>query len=499
MASAPVPAPALAEVSFVAVNVHAGDSAFTCKLHAHTSVSSLIPQLREQFLARSEDNDRLREYLNAERVQWALEHGPIRERIDPEQTLDEAGVAPGSELYLTRRTRTEDYPVLRDDVAEGAAEVSKRVFATVEANDARRLGVLGFPFAVTAASAVGVADVLGGGAGHRPAVVAALAALAVMCASVAAVLARRWERYGDVTSALSVAAYIGTAAAAVAGIPRSPGVWHLATVGAAVATMVVFLWAVTGNRPAELHTGVATAAACAVSVGLLYLAFPVSGQAVAAQLVFAAVVVTVWGTQLARLVGQVRVNYIPATGEPLVRRDDMTVHAVSKRSTSATAIEAMLNQERRVVAALEALVGMLTAAAALLTVSAGAAGFFTRDYEWQLFGLVAAAAATVVAIGRGLVVRAAAIPLLVGGPAAATAYLAGRALSPHRADPVVLVSGTVPLLVVVVVAAIWAVRAQKMHSPLSKRRLELAATAAVVTMFPLLVLIMGGWSAVRGR
>jgi hypothetical protein len=43
------------------------------------------------------------------------------------------------------------------------------------------------------------------------------------------------------------------------------------------------------------------------------------------------------------------------------------------------------------------------------------------------------------------------------------------------------------------------VRAQKLHSPLGKRRLELAATAAVVTMFPLLVLIMEGWSKVRNR
>lgn len=489
----------LSDVSFVAVNIHARDSAFGCKLHAHTPAAALIPQLRDQFLARCEGNDPLRDYLTAERVEWALEYGPIRERIDPESTLDEAGITPGTDLYLTRRTRTENYPVLRDDVAEGAAEVSKRVFTVIDGRDTRRMGALALPFAVTAASLVGVADVLSADRGQRWLVVAALAALAVMCASVASVLTRARSGYGDVSTALSVSAYIATAAAAVAGVPRAPGVWHLTTVGAAVATMVVLLWAVTGNRPAALHTGVATAAVSAVAVGLLHTVIPVSSQAVAAQLMFLSVAVMVWGTQIARLVGQVRVNYIPTTGEPLVRREDMSVHEVSKRSTSASAIEAMLNQENQVITTLQALIGMLTAAAVTLVASAGVAGYFTRNYEWHMFASVAAATVAAVAIGRGMVVRAAAVPLMVGGPLAATAYLLGRALSPHHVDITVLAAGLVPLLVFVLLSSIWAVRAQKLHSPLGKRRLELAATAAVVTMFPLLVLIMEGWSKVRNR
>lgn len=187
----------LSDVSFVAVNVHARDSAFGCKLHAHTPAAALIPQLRDQFLARAGGNDPLRDYLTAERVEWALEYGPIRERIDPEKTLDEAGVKPGTDVYLTRRTRTESYPVLRDDVAEGAAEVSKRVFTVLDGRDTRLLGALALPFAVGAASLVGVADVLSTDRGLRWLIVAGLAALAIMCASVAAVLTRSREGYTD--------------------------------------------------------------------------------------------------------------------------------------------------------------------------------------------------------------------------------------------------------------------------------------------------------------
>ena len=178
----------LNDVTFVAVNVHAHSGAFQCKLHAHTPVAALTPQLVEHFLSRCSGSDPLREYLTAERVEWALEHGPVRERIDADSTLEEAGIVPGSDLYLTQRTRTESYPVLRDDVAEGAAEVSKRVFKVLEPADTRRLGVLAIPFAAGAASAVGVATVLGGNHASRWVVVAALAALAVMSASVASVL-----------------------------------------------------------------------------------------------------------------------------------------------------------------------------------------------------------------------------------------------------------------------------------------------------------------------
>lgn len=489
----------LNDVTFVAVNVHARSSAFQCKLHAHTPVAALVPQLVEQFLGQCSGNDPLREYLTAERVEWALEHGPVRERIDADSTLDEVGIVPGSDLYLTQRTRTESYPVLRDDVAEGAAEVSKRVFKVLEPRDTRRLGVFAMPFAVGAASLVGVADVLRGDHASRWPAVAALAALAVMSAAVAGVLSRSRAEYSDVSAALCVAAYLAAAGAAVAGIPRDPGVWHVATAGAAVATLAVVLWSVTGNRPPELHVGVATVSAGAVAVGLLHLVLPVSSQAVAAQLVFLAMVVMVFGTPLARAVGGVRVNYIPTTGEPLVRREDMTVHQVSKRSTSAVAIEAMLNQENQVVTTLRALVGMMTSSSVLLVISAGAAGYFTRDYEWHLFALIAAATVAAVSIGRGLVIRAASLPPLIAGPLAATAYLVGRAVAVHPADPTVIAAGAIPLLVFVLVSAIWAVRAQTMHSPLDKRRLEFAATVAVVTMFPLLVLIMEGWSKVRNR
>ncbi|MFA5711734.1 type VII secretion integral membrane protein EccD [Mycolicibacterium sp.] len=491
------PVSVLSDTTFVAVNVRARDSAFQCKLHAHTPIVALLPQLREQFISVAKGGA-IGEYLNAERVEWALEAGPIRARLDPETTLDEAGIVPGADLYLTHRTRTENYPVLRDDVAEGAAEVSKRMFTVLDGRDTRRLGAVSLPLTIAAVALIGIAEVFSGDSSTRPAVAGLLVALAVMCGSVAAVLSRN-DNYTDITGALCVSAYLATAAAALTGVPRDLGVWHLATVGAAVATVVVVLWSLTGNKPASLHVGVAVAAACAVLVGLLRLVLPSSSQAVAAQLVFAAVVVIVCGTQMSRAVGQVQVNYIPSTGEPLVRRSEMTVSQVSRRSTSGVAIEAMLNQENRVITTLQALIGMVTAAGLIEVVAAGAAGYFTTNYEWHLFALVAAASVASVAVGRGLVIRAASVPLMVAGPLTATAYLIGRALSPHPATHAVLLAGTVPLLIFVLLSSIWAIRAKTLHSPLSKRRLEFAATIAVVTMVPLLVFMMDGWSKIRNR
>lgn len=477
----------LNDTTFTAVNVHVHGTDFQCKLHAHTPVVSLMQQVREQFatLSKSEELD---SYLQAERVSWALEYGPVRRRLDPETTLDEAGVAPGADLYLTHRTRTESYPVLRDDVAEGAAEVSKRLFTVLDSGDTRRLGVMALPAAVTAVAAIGVAEVFAVSTSARWPVAGLLIALTLMCASVASVLSQVREDYTDLAGSLSVCSYLAAAAAAVVAVPREPGVWHITTAGAAVATLVAVLWPLTKQRPAALHVGAGVVAFCGVFVGVAHIALTVSSQAVAAQLIFVATVAVVWGTQISRQVGKVRVNYIPTTGEPILNRSELTVAQVSRRSTSGASIEAMLNQETRVITTLQALTGMVTAAGAVLVIAAGAGGYFTSSYEWHMFALVSAAAIAAVAVGRGLVIRSASVPLMVAGPVAAAAYLIGRCLSPNPADVAVLAAGAAPLVTFVLISSIWAVRAQVLHSPLGKRRLELVATAAVVTMFPLLVL-----------
>ncbi|SIM25170.1 type VII secretion integral membrane protein EccD [Mycobacteroides abscessus subsp. abscessus] len=492
------PTSVLSDTTFVAVNVHARNSAFEMKLHAHTPVVALLLPLRKRLSSLVEDGP-AKEYLDAERVEWALEAGPTRERLDPESTLDEKGIRPGEDLYLTHRTRTESYPVLRDDLADGTAEVSKRMFAVLDRKDTRRLGSVALPFTIAAVAGIGIADVFSGDTAARWVVLGALVALAVMCASLAAVLTRTRTRYADVAGALCIGAYLSTAAAALVGVPRELGIWHLTTVGAAVATMATVLWSVTGNRPPSLHVGVTAVSASAVLVGLLHVALPVSSQAVAAQMVFMCLGVILWCTQISRLVGRVQVNYIPTTGEPLIKRKEQSVAQVSRRSTSAAAIESMLNQETRVIQTLNALIGLVSAGSLVMVIAAFAGGYYTRNYEWHMFVLVATAAVASVAVGRGLVIRAASVPLMICGPLTWTAYLAGRALSASRADDLVLLAGAVPLLVGVLMSAIWAIQAQTMHSPLSKRRLEIVATIAVVTVFPLLIFIMEGWPRVRNR
>lgn len=492
------PTSVLSDTTFLAVNVHARDTAFQCKVHAHTPVVVLLPPLRKHLFDIVK-NGPCADYLTDTRVEWALEAGPIRNRIDPEATLDQAGIAPGADLYLTHRTRTESYPVLRDDLADGTAEVSKRLFAVLDGRDTRRLGAVTLPLATAAVALIGISEVFTSGESARWVVFGILTALVAMCASVAAVLSRTRTTYADVSAGLCVAAYVAAASAALLAVPRDLGIWHLTTVGAALGTLAVLLSSVTGNRPAGLHVGIGAVALCAVLVGLLHLVLPVSSQAVAAQMVFTTLVVILWCTQTSRLVGRVRVNYIPTTGEPLLRRKDQTVAAVSRRSTSAAVIESMLNQEARVIETLNALIGMVTAAGVALVAAAGAGGYFTDEYEWHMFALVATASVVVVAVGRGLVVRAASVPLMVSGPMAWTAYLVGRAVSQTPADPSVLLAGGVPLVIGLLFSALWAIQAQTLHSPLSKRRLEIAATLAVVTVFPLMVLIMEGWSRVRNR
>lgn len=491
------PVSVLNDTTFMAVRVQLRSSEMHCKLHAFTPVMLLADQLREHFLELvSSESDE--QYLKAERVQWALEHGPARRRLDPETTLDAAGVLPGADLYLTHRTRTESYPVLRDDVAEGAAEVSKRRFSVVDSTDTRRLGVVAIPATAAFVALMCLASVFSVSQSSRLVASITLGVLAAMCMPMAAVLARLRTGFADLAASLAVAAYICTAAGAFVAVPRTPGLWHVTTAGSAVGVAVAILAPAMRNRPAALHVGVGTAAVCAVLIGVARTLDPVSSQAVAAQLIFLAAVTMAYGTGIARTIGRLRGNYIPTTGEPLVTEKE-TVAKVSKRSTSGNAIEAILNQEERVDTTLRALIGMVSAAGAVLVVAGFIGGYFTRSYEWHMFALVAAAAVVATAIGRGLVIRAASLPLMVSGPATAAAYLIGRCVSPHPAEFQVVVAGAAPLLLAILVSVIWTVRATSRHSPVEKRRLEAVATLAVIAIFPLMVLIMETWPKVRHR
>ncbi|KXO90961.1 type VII secretion integral membrane protein EccD (plasmid) [Tsukamurella tyrosinosolvens] len=492
------PTAVLADTDFLPVLVHAGSSAFEIKLHIHTPVVALLPQLREQFL---NDNPPAptRKYLQERGVEWALEKGAMRERIEPEATLATAKVKPGADLYLTHRRRTEEYPTLRDDTAEGAAEVGRDNFAKVEEADSRKLAVWALPLGVVALGLIGVGEILAGNTQMRWPFLGLLSAITVLCIAVAAVLAKNYTEYRDVGVSMSVGAYAAVSAAALIAVPRELGVWHLTTIGAAAATVALVLWYVTDNTPASLHIGVGSAALILVVVGVLHLLLPVSPQATAAQIAFLSMSMIVRATKRSRNLNKVRVNYIAGEGEPVDNRTEISVKQASRRTTSHVAIESMLNQEGRVIATIHTLIGVTIASSITLVVAALAGGYFTRQYEWHMFGLIASASIVALAMGRGFVPRALAIPLLIAGPVTWAAYLVGRAISPTGADTVVLAAGTVPLVLGVLVSSLWGIRNQPMHSPLAKFRLELLALLAAVSAFPLTLVIMEVWPMVRNR
>lgn len=487
----------MSTVTYSGFCVHAQGSAFQVKLDTRTPIAELIPQLLDELAPLSE-SDEVREFLEAEWASWAIERGPVRHRIDPESTLADSGVRPGTDLYLTHRKATEDYPVLHDDVAQGAEVVSADLYPKMSPEDTRRIGAAALPLAVAALSAVGAGSViLGDGGAIRWVVLGMLAVVSAMCLSTATVLLRAYEAYDDVAAGLSLSAYIAGAGAAVVSIPRDLSIWHLTTVGAVTVAMAAVQIALTGNRPATLHAGVAAVATCSVIVGVAGMLYEVSAQAAAAQMTALLLAIAVYSPQLARIAGRLRVNYLPATGEPLTDRRDMSIKEVSRRSTSAVAIEAVINRRDRVVETLSLLVGMVSGVSLAIIVAAFAGGWFTRQYEWQMFFLVAASCVALIAAGRGFAPRAAAVPLLIAGPTAWAAYLLGRAIGQHPADNTVLLAGAVPALTALLISAAWAIRQKDMYSPLSKAHLERIATVAVITVVPLLVLVMQVWARIR--
>lgn len=485
--------------TFVSVNIRADKLAFAGKVHIRTPVSDLIHDILRDFRREAVTDRSDVSYLNAQGVSWALEYGPTRKLIPLDMTLEEVDIRNGSTLYLTHRQSTESYPILRDDIAEGAVDVSKREFPIVEAKDTRTAALFAFPATAAIMALTGLGLISGDASVFRWPAVGVLGLIAFMTAALAVVLYQKPEdKNEDIAASLSVSAYIAAAAAGICAIPRDMSIWHIATAGAAVVTLMTILILASGNRPARLHVGVGVLAITSIVIGGLQYLINTSTQGLAVEFMAAAAVLMIWSTKSSRNIGGVQVNYIPTLGEPMQDRATLSVAEVSRNSGSKGALESMMNRETNVIAATNAMIGQAYACSAMSIVAATVAGWHTASYEWPLFAYVAAICIIMLSVSRAVAIRGVALPLLAAGVGTWAGYMVGRVQADIPPSPLLIGLASIILVVGVVVGSMWAIRKRRMHSPLRKRDLGWIAALAILSIGPLLVFIVGLLGRIRG-
>lgn len=487
------------DTQFVHVTVWADTSSYDLELHLYSPIVEVIPDAIEQMIASLDADGKSSRWLRATGVQWCLAKGATGTMLDSSTTLEDAGIEFGNTLHLRKRRRTEGPPMWRDDVAQGAAEVSKQHFELLEPADTRRMAVLGYPLAVLALVILGAVSL-------RPlpesrwVSVGVLAFLAFVSAAVATVLYRSYvdaespgEKYTDVAASLTVTTYFAAVGAAFLAVPRDVGIWHVAVAGAALLGVAIAMSALTVKRPAGVHIGAGAAGAVLALVGCLHLVVPISGQAAAALVMWLSGLVIMIAAGLSRSTSGVELQQVAATGEPLVRDENASVVAVSRKSTSSQAIEDMINSHAKVVVSFQSLVGLMVAMSVLLPIASAFAGAQTRQYEWYLFGATLGIAAATFAFGRTMALRAASVPPMIAGPLMWISYLVGRALSDTAIPMAVLAAGAGIFAVVTYVAATGAIARKKIKSPITKKNLTRIAQFGGLVALPLIGFICEIW------
>ncbi len=409
---------------------------------------------------------------------WTL--APLgREPIDPQRSLDQAGVYDG-DLLMLAETKRPVATLLFDDVDETATKNSSALnLWTTGDMEARHW------FGVALTAALTLAALVSGWADQRWVPVAALGlgAAAMMFACVLGVRAATSQLSGWVAAVALPLLFAG----ALYVVPGGFGATSLpmACALSALGSVVVLLVSATGR---VLHTAVITAAALAGTAACAWLLWQPPVHTVGAVLTTVSVVVVYLAPRTAILVSRLPIPRVPTAGEPL---DDIetqgapTVEGVDAVGKQVIPTEA--DMLARVGRASQYLTGILIAAAltavvgCYLTVDAGSETF----RQETIFAILVAAVLCLRGRGHHNAVQSA--TLIGAGLMIAIAVIVKSAVDLPGQQSV----ATVALIALMALAGFCGLVAPRLEfSPVLRRQVEILEYLAVGSLFPLLFWII---------
>lgn len=470
------------------VSVVGGDTQIDLGLPADIPVGALVPDLVALVESRAPERSELEPEPEDRTWHWSIAtigHAPI----DPAVSLTEAGIRDG-DLVILQREDAAQPPALFDDVIDAVATLRRDERSWAPAS-ARWTGYVVFLLGLLAT--VGTLWISrAGGASVVPALAVAFIGVGLVVTSVLSSLV-----YDDRTTArvLGVGGILAVAGGGGLALPGEPGAAHLLLAAAVVAAASLPLMRVIGAGEPELTAattaGVLTAVASAVT---LLTDLPL--RTIAAGTAAVALLVLAQGPRIAIAAGRLPVPPVPTAGDPIDPGDAdsrPTIEAVG--AVGATPLPSATRLAERARRADAVLTGVTIGSAVVLTAAALLLLPGGPSYRWQAFALAAVFGLVVSARGRSHSDLTRATVLVSCG----AIVLAGVAFSLTVAGTEPALSIGVALMVLLPAVALWSgvVVPRTEHAPTTRRLMEIGEYMLLCSIIPLLFWILGLYALVR--
>lgn len=479
------------------------DTYLDLSMKVHDAVRALIPYLLEQFEREGKDVS----VLENRSVRWQLVKGH-RTVLDPSLTLELAGVKAGDKLRLVPSLAKETYNALIDDVPESIAEFQIARYRAWSEQASRVAVAAAVPtialgVCITATQFAATRDL---SLAHRLGIGGVAFALALMALTVAFTICRKEKGSSDkeidersASAAGSVTAASGLLLlipGAVAAVPVGLSYWHVLAACIACFTGAVLLRSTTRGLEIVTYAAMVCSGVVGVGCGIGMLLPEHSVSQVACLTAGVGIIYLLFASSVALRAANIPAPFVPTLGESHIDPNETADITMLPTSSSTQAIRAIINRERQIVDAHNAIVGM--SAGGILSVwlpllAAAATMDIDQPVLVFVFMIIVIACMFFRAVSYEDMLTQA--TWLVGMILIAVSLPIVMAFN-HSHDMFLLIA-CAALLVAALVAAGTITRTTKVTSPLTKHFFEIVEFICYVAVFVLLALILNTYGMIR--
>ncbi|MBN7456683.1 type VII secretion integral membrane protein EccD [Mycobacteroides abscessus] len=473
------------------------DSRVDVPFPLNVPIGEVLPELIPWLIAESKEQGKDTEWLTDRSAHWNLKKQFTTNHLDQEKSLHEQEVFDGNLLLLVKSDPGEKFIALFDDLAATVKHWFKEHFDPWDAGYAQLIALTTLPATTIFLCLAALLWTTQTHAGLLPRVVliATLASLGTVTAAVATVLARAKDsEFSNAVIPLLVMTYALYATATLHVIDPPLGIYHMVFLGL-LFPISIGLSMITGTGQ-KLHSAIATASLALGIVGV-FNAFIYHGSptaAIAAQLICVCIAVVLLTLRVSQSLARIAVPAVPSEGENFgsERAGDLDAGNLPM-DQSGEAIESQFNQEKQMLAAHDRMVGLISAAMAVLCGAVFVAGRNLTNHHWLIMTMVLITVFVLSLRGKSHDDALIQSVFLVGSWLSMLLFATGMLLTGDPANAQHAGALLAALFAVVLVSALYALQQRRIASLTVLKMIELIERFLWVPLLPLLMLIMDGW------
>jgi type VII secretion integral membrane protein EccD len=444
-------------------------------------------------------------------ARWSLST-PHNIAFKASETLDSQGVYPGDTLVLRKDSVREQYPMLIDDTPVAIARYQKMHFPSWDRPWSRAMSIAALVVFAITGTGTGVYAILSTSPGwaYRAPTIAVYALLGLVFLTLSSVLAHRALSVREtvdapLSSALGFVGYLAIASTGLLLFPHNTawsGVIAAALLVASSVVLLRFCSDITYVHYGAAFLGSTVLIVAGIVSGINALArslgefeFPHNTTVTAMQMSAGAVAALVVADRLSMSLSHIPMPYVPTVGEDFAKDKTSDLSAIPLDAGS-EAIESIINNEARVVAAYKTNIGFLCGGLLLALGSAVIAMSTLHTHPLVVFVCQLTVAICMIYRGRSVDDAALQATWLGAATLMMVAIAVGAAISQHW----IYLAVTAGLaFAALITAMVFSLTYAAIQSPLMVHRLEIVEKVLFASIMIDIALVMDVWQTVRAH